>query len=167
MNPQQAWKAKLEGALFLGVHNCKKIVWTVNHGTGGNLQATPLKKLPFWCEFPTLLIQIKRGVTWRLPWCFLPSTAATHYSILCTAIDKEGCYLEVTLVLPYTVAMCYAALGNLQVTPLVIYSNVHIVHCTAKHCCIATSKTHTISSTFQGNLQVTPRGVTWRFPSVT
>ena len=26
MNPYQAWKAKLEGALFLGVHNCKKIV---------------------------------------------------------------------------------------------------------------------------------------------
>ena len=26
MNPQQAWKAKLEGALFLGVHNCKKTV---------------------------------------------------------------------------------------------------------------------------------------------
>ena len=28
-------------------------------------------------------------------------------------------------------------------------------------------KTHTISSTFQGNLQVTPQGVTWRLPSVT
>ena len=27
MNPKQAWKAKLEGALFLGVHNCKKILW--------------------------------------------------------------------------------------------------------------------------------------------
>ena len=26
MNPEQAWKAKLEGALFLGVHNCKKTV---------------------------------------------------------------------------------------------------------------------------------------------
>ena len=24
MNPYQAWKAKLEGALFFGVHNCKK-----------------------------------------------------------------------------------------------------------------------------------------------
>ena len=55
---------------------------------------------------------------------FLPSTAATHYSILCIAIDKEGCYLEVTLVLPSTAAMYHAALGNLQVTPLVIYSNV-------------------------------------------
>ena len=29
------------------------------------------------------------------------------------------------------------------------------------------TKTHTISSTFQGNLQVTPQGVTWRLPSVT
>ena len=68
---------------------------------------------------------------------FLPSTAATHYSILCIAIDKEGCYLEVTLVLPSTAAMYYAALGNLQVTPLVIYSNVHTVHCTALlHCYI-------------------------------
>ena len=41
------------------------------------------------------------------------------------------------------------------------------IQCTAQHCCIATSKTHTISSTFLGNLQVTPRGVTWRLPSVT
>ena len=24
MNPWQAWKAKLEGALFWGVHNCRK-----------------------------------------------------------------------------------------------------------------------------------------------
>ena len=29
MNPQQASKAKLEGALFLGVHDCKKTVCTV------------------------------------------------------------------------------------------------------------------------------------------
>ena len=29
------------------------------------------------------------------------------------------------------------------------------------------TKTHTISPTFQGNTKVTPRGVTWLFPSVT
>ena len=29
------------------------------------------------------------------------------------------------------------------------------------------TKTHTISPTFQGNTEITPRGVTWLFPSVT
>ena len=52
-------------------------------------------------------------------------------------IDKEGCYLEVTLVIPSSVGLLLllyissTALGNLQVTPLVIYSNVHTVHSTA------------------------------------
>jgi hypothetical protein len=30
MNPWQAWKAKLEVALFLGIHNCKKKQCDVN-----------------------------------------------------------------------------------------------------------------------------------------
>ena len=34
----------------------KRTLKTVNHVTEGNLQVTPLKKLPFWCEFPNLLI---------------------------------------------------------------------------------------------------------------
>ena len=72
-----------------------------NHVTEGN------KKLLYWCEFLTI------------------------------TIDKEGCYLEVTLVIPSSVGLLLllyissTALGNLQVTPLVIYSNVHTVHSTA------------------------------------
>ena len=31
MNPQQAWKANLEGALFFGIDNCKKTVWGNPH----------------------------------------------------------------------------------------------------------------------------------------
>ena len=53
-------------ATFLGTPLSSKQICTlqtVNHGTEGSLQVTPLKELPFWCEFPTLLIQIKRGVT--------------------------------------------------------------------------------------------------------
>ena len=79
-------------------------------------------------------------------------------------IDKEVCYLFVTLVLPAS-----TALGNTQVTPLAIYSNVHTVdalHSTALQQ-LNYTKTHTISPTFQGNTKVTPRGVTWLFPSVT
>ena len=31
MNPWQAWKAKLEGALFLGIHNREKTVCGANN----------------------------------------------------------------------------------------------------------------------------------------
>ena len=82
---------------------------TVNHVIEGNDQGTPLKKLPFWCEFPTLLLHIKRGVP-----LVLPSTATTYYGILCITIDKEGCSLVVTLVLSSTVARYCCMLLLLQ-----------------------------------------------------
>ena len=55
----------------------KPTLLTVYHVTEGNHQVTPLKKLPFRCEFPTPLFK-------------------DHSS----DIVKVGCYLVVPLVLP-------------------------------------------------------------------
>ena len=43
-----------------------------------------LEKLFFWCEFPDLDLQIKRVVTWVLPWCFLGA------SFYCCYIGYQG-----------------------------------------------------------------------------
>ena len=81
------YKNICKSSLCLKIAFCQKVLMhlsytlqTVNHVTEGNLQVTPLKKLPFWCEFQNLLLQMKRGVTWVLPWCFylLKSKFGSH-----------------------------------------------------------------------------------------
>ena len=90
--------ARIYFAIFLQISICT--LQTVNHVTEGNPQVTPLKKLPIWCEFPTLLIQIKRGVTWLLPWCFLLMLLHITVYYYNTQIKRgviwvlPGCYLD-------------------------------------------------------------------------
>ena len=112
------YKNICKSSLCLKIAFCQKVLMhlsytlqTVNHVTEGNLQVTPLKKLPFWCEFPTVLLQIKRGGV--LPGCYLGASFYCCYILQYTiTIDKEGCYLGVTLVLPSK-----AATQNTKITP--------------------------------------------------